>query len=202
MCGSREDGVLDIGTGEVLARTVALGCSELSCTDPEPAFGLERTGSLVLVLGRALALELWCSSVAAARARSVVVINFERSSARVAALAVWAGVLVPFNSDERELTATKPEEGDTEARVPLGRWGEYGLLEVRASDSRRAMMAFLRFFRRWLSWRARAETERCVRRHIRMGGKAGSHTLISKLNDMAKVLLQNFQGAQLFFFIL
>jgi len=74
------------------------------------------------VTGREPGLELCVSSAAVARARSLVVKNLERSSARVAALAVWAGV--PFVSDVRALTATKPEEGDIEARVPLIGWGE------------------------------------------------------------------------------
>ncbi len=74
------------------------------------------------VRGPETGLELRASSAADARARSLVVKNFERSSARVAALAVWAGM--PFVSDVRAFTATKPEEGDTEARVPFIEWGE------------------------------------------------------------------------------
>ena len=123
MYGKREDGVLDTGLGEVLAKRVAFACSEPSWTDPEATFGFDGLIiSLVPVRGREPGLELRASSAAAARARSLVVKNFERSSARVAALAVWVGV--PFVSDVRALTATKPEEGDTEARVPFIEWGE------------------------------------------------------------------------------
>ena len=81
-------------------------------------FGLdERTVSFVPVRGREPVLEARCSSAEAARARSLVVKNLERSSARVAALAVCAEV--PFVSDERAFTATKPEEGDIDVRMPF-----------------------------------------------------------------------------------
>ena len=146
MYGRREEGVLGIGTGDVLARRLAFA-SRPSCRDPELVLGFEeRTISLVPVRGRELGLEARCSSEEGARARSLVVKNLESSSARVAALAVWAEV--PFVSAGRALTATKPDVGEAEVREPFAACGECVPLRGRASDSRRAMIAFLRFLRR------------------------------------------------------
>lgn len=123
MYAKTEDGVLGTGLGEALGTRVGLACSESPWMDAVPAFGFDGlVVSIVPVRGRESSLEFRVSSAADARARSLVVKNFERSSARVAALAVWAGVLLV--SGVRALTATKPEEGDIEARVPLMEWGE------------------------------------------------------------------------------
>src|SRR3954452_18399468 len=70
-----------------------------------------------------------------------------------------------------------------------------------ASDSLRLMMAALRPRSRWFSCLALADTGR-LSALLSLYAERKSLTLVCKLYDLSQILLKDFQGAQLFLFVL